>query len=492
MGDDRSCSFPTDRRHTRRWGSLLPQRSFLVVLLCAPLIVHAQGTEAPPAPMPAMPPGHMMMHGGAMMPGGAHDSGSMPANGGDDTTKPSATHGAPNPHAPADAPTQSQQSFVPSVTGPRLAPSIPEEQANRQFGVDKTLQDARANTSVVYQSLPVPVDLAITFTGPLWTVKKDKLQVTVRGYGTVEINEDTLHDAIVTQSGVVRSLYAFPGMEVKAGDPLISVYSPERVNAQHMLLADFSKDEGNQISLQYFSSFSSTQKYLEQSRSNLKWWGFSDADIDALLKTGQIKEDYVFQADQDDYVVEAEKSPGAVVVAGDKSEENFVIPGEQIMRMASLNSVWGMSFVNPEADAGFKLGDAIHVTVGEGRQQKSLQGLIVHKHDTADPTTRKTDFHILLENPDRGVAPGNLIEFGKETDVDGLWIPTAALLSVRGQPTVIRRNSRGYEAVRVAVGPASGDLSQVLGGLSEGDQVVAAPRAELNPDTRVHGLMSWE
>jgi len=394
--------------------------------------------------------------------------------------------GAPSSNVP------SGQSFVPNVTGPGLAPSIPEEQANKTFGVENALAAAKANTLEMPTDLKRPVSLDVLFSGPLWTVRKQRLESTVRGYGSVEINEDTLHDAVVTQSGVVRGLYVFPGMEVKAGEPLTSIYSPERVNAQHMLLADFSKDEGNQISLQYYSSFSSSQKYLDQSRSNLKWWGFSDADIDALLKTEQVKDDYVFQADQDSYVIETLKNPGAVVVAGDKSEENFVIPGEQIMRMAKLDTVWGMGFVNPEDDAAFKLGDALLVTVGEGKQAKVLQGLVVHKHDSADPATRKTDFHVLLDNQDRSIAPGSLVSFSKQMPIEGFWIPTKALLHVGGLPTVIRKAPGGYEAVNVAIGASSGDLSQVLAGLSEGDQVVAAPRTELDPDARLPGLTSWE
>lgn len=384
-----------------------------------------------------------------------------------------------------------RQGFTPNVTGPGLAPSISEEQANERFGVEGVLAAARANSSETRNALKKPVGLDVSFRGPLWIVKKQQLNSTVRGYGVVEINEDTLHDAVITQSGVVQAIYVFPGMEVKAGDPLISIFSPERVNAQHMFLADFSKDEGNQASLTYYSSFSSIQKYLDQSRSNLKWWGFSDADINSLLKTGKINDDYVFRADQDSYVLTTDKNAGAVVVAGDKSEENFVIPGERIMQMAKLDTVWGMNFVNPEDDGSFKLGDTLSVTVGEGRDAKPMQGLVVHKHDNAAPATRKADFHVLLPNQDGAIAPGSLLSFAKQIARDGLWIPRTALLYVEGRPTVIRRGANGFEAVDVALGSSSGTLILVVDGLSEGDQVVAAPRAELDPDARLPGFGAW-
>jgi HlyD family secretion protein len=456
MSDDRSSFLPADGHHIYRWGASTPQRALFVLLLCAPLSAHAQEGAAPRDLMqPVMPSGHSMH-------AGSHDKGPKPP--GDIGSAANGFGEAPLSAPPAANATPSRQTFAPNVTGPSLSPSIPEELANKKFGVEGALATARVNTSEMHETLAKPIELGVAFSGPLWIVKKQRLESTVRGYGVVEINEDTLHDAVITQSGVVRGLYVFPGMEVKAGEPLTSIYSPERVNAQHMLLADFSKDEGNQISLQYYSSFSSTQKYLDHSRSNLKWWGFSDEDIDRLLKTEQVKEDYVFQAEQDSYVIEMTKNPGAVVVAGDKSEENFVIPGEQIMRMAKLDTVWGMSFVQPEDNAVFKLGDAILVTVGEGKQARSLQGLIVHKHDNADPKTRMADFHVLLDNRDRSIPPGSLASFGKQLSLEGLWIPTKALLYVQGQPIVIRRAHNGYEAVSVVIDSSSRDFSRIIGG----------------------------
>lgn len=487
MGDDRSRFSLADDRRACSWGVLSPQLALLAVLLCAPLGAYAQNAPSANAPMPAMPAGHAM-------PGGSHGmTQQQPGATGDGDTsiQPAGTAEAPGAGAPAGN-FPSRQGFAPNVTGPGLAPSIPEEQANQKFGVEGVLAAARANTQDIRSELKKPAGLSVTFRGPLWIVKKQELESTVRGYGLVEIDEDTLHDAVITQSGVVRALYVFPGMEVKAGEPLTSIFSPERVNAQHMLLADFSKDEGNQASLTYYSSFSSTQKYLDSSRSNLKWWGFSDAEIDTLLKTGQVKENYVFQADRDSYILETDKNPGAVVVAGEKSEENFVVPGEQIMRMAKLDTVWGMSFVNPEDDAVFKPGDSLLVTVGDGKEAKSLQGLVVHKHDNASAATHKADFHVLLDNRDRGIPPGSLVSISKQLPLTGLWVPTSSLLYVQGCPTVIRRGANGFEAVNVFIGSSSANLTRILDGLSEGDQVVTAPRAELDPDARLPGLGAWE
>jgi hypothetical protein len=445
-----------------------------------------------------MPGGHTMPDGSSMsgaMPGSQHAA-PVPAAG---SSMPDSSSVADHGHAsnadmrpPPSPGTASQNSFAPNKTGPGLAPAISEEQANQKFGVEGAMIKATADTRAFRKPLAEPVALSMAFHGPLWSVKAEKRSSKARGYGSIEVNEDTLHDAVITQSGVVRELYAFPGMQVKAGDPLISIFSPERVNAQHMFLADFSKDEGNQLSLQYYSSFSSTQKYLDQSRSNLRWWGFSDSDIATLLKTEVVKEDYVFQAEENGYVLEAEKNPGAVVVSGGKSEENFVIPGETVMRMAALDTVWGMSFVRPEDDTLFAPGDAVQVKSGEGADARHVQGLVVHKHETADTTTRKSDFHILLENADAHLPPGTLISFTRDVPVEGLWVPRDAIMYVGARPTVIRKTDAGFEAVNIDIGRAADGFVHVVKGLREGDRIVAAPRAELNPDARLSGLAPWE
>lgn len=485
---------------TRCWGKKLPQQLLLTILFCLLFsFAHAEDTITRDGPPPGMMPGgHTMPDGSSMsgaMPGMQHAAPGLAAGhvmpGGSPMPEPGHASSASNAPSPSHS-AAPQNSFAPNKTGSGLPPAMSEELANQKFGVEGAMTRATSDTHVSGRLLEKPVTLSITFHGPLWSVRAEKRSSKVRGYGVIEVNEDTLHDAVITQSGVVRELYAFPGMLVKAGDPLISIFSPERVNAQHMFLADFSKDEGNQLSLQYYSSFSSTEKYLEQSRSNLKWWGFSDSDIATLLKTEVVKEDYVFQADENGYVLEAEKNPGAVVVSGEKSEENFVIPGETVMRMATLDTVWGMSFVRPEDDSLFKLGDAVQVKVGEGADTRQLQGLVVHKHETADTTTRKSDFHILLENSDLRLPLGSQISFTKDVPVDGLWVPREAVVYVNARPTAIRKAGAGFEAVNIVIGRTADDFVHVVQGLREGDRIVAAPRTELNPDARFSGLASWE
>ena len=76
--------------------------------------------------------------------------------------------------------------------------------------------------------------------------------------------------------------------------------------------------------------------------------------------------------------------------------------------------------------------------------------------------------------------------------MEGLWVPRDAIVYVGARPAVIRKADAGFEAVNIDIGRTADGFVHVVHGLREGDRIVAAPRAELNPDARLSGLASWE
>lgn len=381
--------------------------------------------------------------------------------------------------------------FNPGRTGPALPAQPPAAIVNR-YAVDDVRRQAERDTVRVRETAPEEAQrLPYRFTGPTIAVRERSLTFTVRAFGRVELNEDSLFDAIVTQSGLVRRLFVFPGQSVQAGQPLISIFSPERINAQHMFLADYSKDEGNRTRLEYYSSFGSTASYLEQSKSNLKWWGFSDRDITRLLKTGKIQQDYVVTAARQGYVIDTLKDAGAVVVAGGRGEENFVLPGDTLLHEARLASVWGMTFVRPQDYAYFKLGALVKVAIGEGQNVTRAVGVVVHKHELANPATRHADFHVLLGNVDGGVPPGSFIAVRLPITETGVWIPAAAVLHAGTRNFVVVQRAHGSYLQRVRIDRYAGGEALVGAGLEAGAHIVRAPRAEVDPDRQSEGLRAW-
>lgn len=376
--------------------------------------------------------------------------------------------------------------------GPALPVGISEQEADAGYGVANVAAEAKANTrkiSTAEHRAPVPLD--VRFHGTLYQVQHQDHEYEVGGVGVTELDQDLLFDTDVTQSGLVRALYVFPGQMIERNQPIMSIFSPERVNVQHMFLADFSKDAGNQISLQYYSSFGSTESFLEGARANMRWWGFTDAQMKHLLDTGEITDDYVVPAQESGYVIQTRQSPGGLVVAGDRGDQSFVLAGETVLNQARLEVVWGMMFVKPGDYDLFPLGQQVDVTIGEGNSQWTTTGTIVHKHGNATNQTRRADFHVLLDNANHALRPGTFIRLRRTLHSSGLWVPASAVLYLPSGAGVIRKDASGFTLVPVDIGVQAGDKVEILSGVKADDDIVASPRSELDPDARTPFLYSW-
>ncbi len=376
--------------------------------------------------------------------------------------------------------------------GPALPVAVSEQAAEDSHGVANMAAAAKANTrrtSPESGRVPVPLDLG--FQGALYKVQARSRAYEVQGVGVTELDQDLLFDTDVTQSGLVRALYVFPGEIIQRNQPIMSIFSPERVNVQHMFLADFSKDAGNQLSLQYYSSFGSAQSFLDGARANMRWWGFTDAQMKKLLDTGKIVDDYVVSADNAGYVIQTLQSPGGLVVAGDRGSQSFVLAGETVLHQARLNVLWGMVFVKPGDFHRFQIGQKVDVTVGEGRSQWETTGTVVHKHGYVTEEARRADFHVMLENPQHAFRPGTFIRLRQPVSDSGLWVPVSAVLYLPTGASVIRKDAGSFTLVPVDLGARAGDEVEIAAGLKAGDDIVASPRSELDPDARTVALYGW-
>lgn len=376
--------------------------------------------------------------------------------------------------------------------GPALPVAISEQEAESSHGVANMAAAAKANTHRTSpESGRAPVPLHLQFHGALYKVQTRSRTHEVEGVGVTELDEDLLFDTDVTQSGLVRALYVFPGEIIQRDQPIMSIFSPERVNVQHMFLADFSKDAGNQLSLQYYSSFGSTQSFLDGARANMRWWGFTDAQMKRLLDTGKIVDDYVVSADNAGYVIQTLQSPGGLVVAGDRGSQSFVLAGETVLHQARLDVLWGMVFVEPGDFDRFRIGQKVDVTVGEGNGQWETTGTVVHKHGYVTDQARRADFHVMLENPRHALRPGTFIRLRQSVSDLGLWVPESAVLYLPAGASVIRKDAGGFTLMPVDLGARAGGEVEIVAGLKADDDIVASPRSELDPDARTVALYGW-
>jgi Cu(I)/Ag(I) efflux system membrane fusion protein len=282
-------------------------------------------------------------------------------------------------------------------------------------------------------------------------VRRGAMSATVRTSGTVEVDETRQYAIAPRFEGWVERLYANQtGMRVRAGQPLLSVYSPQLAAAQQEYrLAD---ETARRLAGSDPASAASMVRLRDAARTRLRNWEISDAQMG---KTG-----LVLTAPADAVVIEKP------VVQGARFE-----PGETIQ---------------PGQPARFET-VALPGRVAEGE--------VTFVQPVIDAVTRTVDVRIALPNPTGDLRPGLYGTVVLEEPGAGpvLTVPRSAVLDSGTRQVVLVETGPGrFDPRDVTLGRRGGDRIEVLEGIAEGEQVVVSANflidAESNLQSALQGL----
>jgi len=297
----------------------------------------------------------------------------------------------------------------------------------------------------------------------LGNVERRDLTREVRTSAIVVPDETRLYRVTTKLDGWVDELFVnVTGQQVRRGDPVLSIYSPELVRAQQEYLAALAQLKARESDPAGTASFAAT--LVEAARRRLQLWDISDEQIQRLAQTGQVEKSMTLLAPASGYVVE--KS----VLAGQK-----IMPGDSLLVIADLSQVWADANVYQPDLAYVKEGMPIRLSVPylEGR---TFQGRVVFVSPTLDPDTRTIKARLAIDNRELLLKPGMFADavldfaLGKT-----LAIPESAVMRTGEHPYAFKDAVDGrLVPVVVRLGPQADGYYQLLEGLSEGDHVVTS------------------
>ena len=305
-------------------------------------------------------------------------------------------------------------------------------------------------------------------------VKSGALAATVRTSGTVEVDETRQYAIAPRFEGWVERLYANQtGMRVRAGQPLLSVYSPQLAAAQQEYrLAD---ETARRLAESDPASAASMARLRDAARTRLRNWEISDAQLG--------KKGLILTAPADAVVIEK------LVVQGARFE-----PGETILRLADLSTVWVIAKVPASQAAGIRTGQPARFE-SVALPGQVAEGEVTFVQPVIDANTRTVDVRIALPNPSGDLRPGLYGTVLLEEPGAGpvLSVPRSAVLDSGTRQVVLVETGPGRFASRdVSLGRRGGDRIEILDGLVEGEQVVVSANflidAESNLQSALEGL----
>lgn len=324
----------------------------------------------------------------------------------------------------------------------------------------------------VYEEAGAPADSSVITIDPVTVqnmgirtapVTRGALRKTVRTVGIIDYDETALTDVTLKYKGWIERLFVdATGKEVKAGEPLFEIYSPDLVSAQN----------------EYLIALNAGSPGLKASAlRKLQNFDISAAQIAELEKTREIKKTLRVTAPRGGIVIEK------MAVQGQAAEV-----GMKLYRLADLSRVWVQAQVYEQDLPYVKLGEEARVSLSylPGR---SFEGRVTYVYPTLDEKTRSARVRMEFPNAALELKPGMFakVELSAELLPSAVLVPESAILRSGEKNTVFVALEGGrFDPRTVTLGPrGEGGVYQVLDGVKEGELVVTSGQFMLDSESQL-------
>ncbi len=299
----------------------------------------------------------------------------------------------------------------------------------------------------------------------------------IRTVGYITYDETKIFMVNTKFNGWIEKLYVnFVGEEVKEGQSLFDIYSPDLVTAQEEYL----------LALQQYRSLSKisnlriregAQRLLEASHTRLRYWDLTNEQIEQIGKTGKVQKTLTIY------------SPAfGVVTKKNAFKGHYVKKGEHQYEIVDLSSVWVdvdvYEYELPWVHKGIPADMELAYIPG-----KRFKGEVLFIYPYLEAKTRTAKLRLAFPNPDYQLKPGMYANvFLKSViDRDSLVIPQEAVIDSGVRQIVFVAVGEGrFQPREVKIGLEGNENDyQVLEGLNEGEEIVLSGQFMLDSESRL-------
>jgi membrane fusion protein, copper/silver efflux system len=306
-----------------------------------------------------------------------------------------------------------------------------------------------------------------------------EFEQSVRTVGRVAVDETRVHHIHTKFEGYIEEIFvSFVGQQVRAGQPLFSVFSPELLATQREYLLALRAEE--QVAQSGEGAGLPGINLVDAARQRLALWDIEPAQIDALARTRQPIRALTLRSPVSGFV------SAKTAVQGMK-----LMPSDTAYEVTDLSGVWLMADVY-EANLPFvRVGQPVIVGLSyqPGRKRPGRVSFI---DPVLDPQTRTARARIELANPDGALKPDMFadVEF-RGTLGRGVGVSESAVLDTGERHVVFVGKDDGvFEPREVRIGLKVRGFYQVVGGLQAGEKVATQSNFLLDSESKLKAALS--
>ncbi|MCH8494518.1 MAG: efflux RND transporter periplasmic adaptor subunit [Balneolales bacterium] len=268
---------------------------------------------------------------------------------------------------------------------------------------------------------------------------------------------------------IITQPVAQVGAEVRRGDVLVTVWSPDLIAAQQELIdaVRFTESNAERSATNDFGS--SNSRILESSRQKLRFWGLTESQIAEIESQKEVRNE-----------VEIRSPRSGVVLERSVKTDDYVSRGTRMYEIADLSGVW-IDFESYEQDVRWlQQGDVVQYSAA-AHPGETFAGRVKWVDVVVNEGTRTVRVRVDADN-DSGVwkpgmlVRGRVLSEGRNAD-SAVMVPSTAVLWTGERSLVYVEVADSdvptFESREVLLGDRLGDKWIVREGLEVGERVVS-------------------
>jgi len=289
--------------------------------------------------------------------------------------------------------------------------------------------------------------------------------------GKIVANEKKNAVQVSYFSGRIEELFInFTGEQIKKGQKLATIYSPELFAAQQELLTA--------------KSLKASQSQLYKAvRNKLNLWKLSEEQINSIEQTGKVIENFPVYATISGTVSEKIVEVGQTVKAG-----------QGLFKIADLNSLWVEFDLYENQISQIKTGQVIEIRTN-ALPGKVIETKVSFIDPVLDNNTRTVTMRADIRNSNAEFKPGMFVSgiLTLETSSETIMVPSSAILWTGKRSLVYVKTKADqpvFEMRTIQIGKKIGDSYEVVSGLKSGEEIVSNGTFTVDAAAQLQGKKS--
>jgi len=314
-------------------------------------------------------------------------------------------------------------------------------------------------------------------------VEDHEFPVEKEAVGSIDFNEDMSVQVFTPYQGRIIALYAEIGDDVKKGQTLFTIDSPDLLTAESTLIAAAGVSDLTTRNLarlrELYTTRAVSQHDLEQGESDqqtaegnlraardaVRIFGKTEADIDRIVADRMADPTLVGPSPIDGRVTARNAAPGLFVQPGNPPPPYIV---------ADINTMWMLANVAENDSPAFRVGQQVQVKLG-AFPGRVFDGKITTIGASVDPNTRRVLVRSEIKDPQHELRSGMFANFviGVGPPVRSPAVPADGVVREGdGTMTVwVTADRRRFTRRTVKIGELRSGYRQILEGVQVGELV---------------------